>query len=354
MADDSTTILKQIGGFKIILPILVGVGVAGYMLYSEFSTKEFPKLDIGYKAVFWFVLAWLMMVLRDFGYVLRVRLLTENELSWRQSFQIIMVWEFTSAITPSMVGGTSVAVLFFNREGISIGKSSAIVMATSFLDQLYFSLLFPIFVLIVGPSKLFDIGGTAAAGADFLSLSNLFVYFAVVGYSLMLAYTLIVFYGLFINPRGLKILLWWIFKLPLIRKWRRKAAATGNDLVIASKHLKSKGFVFWLKTFGATIFAWSGRYLIVNFLLLAFGSHPDQFLVYTRQFVMWIMMIVSPTPGGSGFAEYVFKEYLSEFIPLGFTGILAFLWRLISYYPYLFIGAIVLPRWLRRGAVKTV
>jgi len=64
-------------------------------------------------------------------------------------------------------------------------------------------------------------------------------------------------------------------------------------------------------------------------------------------------MLISPTPGGSGFAEYVFTRYLGEFIPvdaalLGSVVIaMALLWRMVSYYPYLLIGAIIFPRWIK-------
>lgn len=45
----------------------------------------------------------------------------------------------------------------------------------------------------------------------------------------------------------------------------------------------------------------------------------------------------------------MFKNFLGEFIDnKTLTSSLALLWRLISYYPYLFIGAIVLPRWVNR------
>lgn len=347
MPENSNKLLRSINGGKIVYPILIGLSVAAVMLYQEFKVKELPTVHYTWQLFFWIAIAFSMMALRDFGYMLRVRILTKKKLSWRQSFKIIMMWEFTSAVTPSMIGGTSIAVIFFHREGISIGRSSAIVMATSFLDQLYFSVFFPILFLIVGPETLFTIGTQITDTTNILSFNNLFFYFAVVGYSLMLGYTLLVAYGLFINPRGLKVLLYWIFKLPFFRRWNRKAIAAGSDLVTASYELKKNGFLFWTKAFGATIFAWSGRYLIVNFLLLAFATQGDQFLIYTRQFVMWIMMIVSPTPGGAGFAEYVFSQYLNEFIPNGFTSILAFLWRVISYYPYLFIGAIIVPRWLK-------
>jgi uncharacterized protein (TIRG00374 family) len=60
-------------------------------------------------------------------------------------------------------------------------------------------------------------------------------------------------------------------------------------------------------------------------------------------------MRISPTPGGSGVAEYAFGELMSDFShsALLLAG-LALLWRLISYFPYLFIGALLLPKWLKK------
>ena len=64
-------------------------------------------------------------------------------------------------------------------------------------------------------------------------------------------------------------------------------------------------------------------------------------------------MLVSPTPGGSGFAEFVFTRFLGEFLPVGPGKIgavivmLALLWRLISYYPYLIIGVFIFPKWVK-------
>ena len=69
--------------------------------------------------------------------------LTDKGLTWVQAFRVIMLWEFTSAITPSTVGGTAVAVVFIHKEGMSVGKSTAVVLATSFLDELYFVIMLP-------------------------------------------------------------------------------------------------------------------------------------------------------------------------------------------------------------------
>jgi uncharacterized membrane protein YbhN (UPF0104 family) len=65
------------------------------------------------------------------------------------------------------------------------------------------------------------------------------------------------------------------------------------------------------------------------------------------------MMLVIPTPGGSGGSEWIFTKYLGDLIPMApelkksIAVVLAFIWRLISYYPYLLIGTLIFPRWIR-------
>jgi uncharacterized membrane protein YbhN (UPF0104 family) len=64
---------------------------------------------------------------------------------------------------------------------------------------------------------------------------------------------------------------------------------------------------------------------------------------------MWIILLVSPTPGGSGVAEFIFSDFLGDLIPnIVWAVPLALLWRLLTYYPYLFIGAFLIPRGVKR------
>jgi uncharacterized protein (TIRG00374 family) len=124
-------------------------------------------------------------------------------------------------------------------------------------------------------------------------------------------------------------------------------------LIVASKELKDKNIIFWLKTFGATFLSWTARYWVINFMLLAFFTFDDHILVFARQLIMWIIMLISPTPGGSGFSEFIFSRYIGDFISItGLVGALALLWRMITYYPYLIIGAFVFPSWIRKKMAK--
>ncbi len=347
MQKKSSDPLKGIKKSKIIYPILIGLGVVGFMLYKNFNVKSFEAVKFTWESLFWIFIAILLMMTRDVGYMIRLKILTNNKFSWLKAFHVIMLWEFTSAITPSAIGGTSVAILYVNKEGLSVGKSAAVVMATSFLDELYFIIMFPLLFLVINPHELFSVGG------DF-SITNAFLLFALIGYSVKFIYVIFLSYGLFKNPRGLKWLLLWIFKLPIIRRWRYGAHKAGTDIIKSSKELKKQPFSFWLKAFGATFVSWTARYWVVNALFLAFFPVKNHFLLFARQLVMWIMMLVSPTPGGSGFTEYVFAKYLSDFLPFaGIAVVMALLWRLITYYPYLIIGVFLVPKWIKKHFIKT-
>lgn len=342
--------LNKIKPTRIIYPVLFGLGVVTFMFIRNFNPQILDIIDFNLKTYIWISIALCLMVFRDIGYIIRIKILSDNELSWIKAIRIILLWEFTSAITPSAIGGTSVAILYVNKEDLGIGKSSAIVMATSFLDELYFILTFPILLLILKTNRLFIIDNGTSANIFHI---NEFFLFAILGYGIKLIFTVILSYGLFFNPRGLKWILLWIFKLPVLRRWRQGANEAGSEIIQSSTELRQKPFSFWIKAFGATAFSWTSRYWVVNALFLAFFTVPDHFLIYARQLVTWIMMLVSPTPGGSGFSEYVFIRYFGEFIQTvpelknSFASILAFLWRLISYYPYLLIGVFLFPKWIK-------
>ena len=329
---------------KIAIPIIIGLLVAFYMLWSNTDWEEFQKVHWGLKTFGLMLVALLMMVIRDLAYMFRIRVLTDKQISWRNSFDVIMLWEFASAITPSVVGGTGAALYILNKEGLSAGKSTAIVMITALFDELFYILTVPLIIFFIGTQSLFPIALEKEVFGITFSARGIFV----IGYSFTVLLTLIIIFGVFISPQTIKKVLIKLFSLKWLRKWQGSIEKVGDDLIQTSKELKGKSTWFWLKTFGATMLSWTARFWVVNFLILAFTSVDDHLLIYGRQLVMWVIMLISPTPGGSGIAEFAFEGFLADFIPIGLAGLLAVLWRLFSYYPYLFIGVIVLPKWLKK------
>jgi uncharacterized protein (TIRG00374 family) len=165
---------------------------------------------------------------------------------------------------------------------------------------------------------------------------------------LLVAYTLLVIYGLFINPKGLKWLMLKFMSLKFLRKWKYKAAETGDQLIAASAELKQKSAAYWSKAFLMTSFTWSGRFLVANCLILIVVSFNEHFILYARQIALMVMLMMSPTPGGSGVAELSFPSLISDLVPYGLKATITALWRTLTYYPYLFLGLVILPRWVSR------
>lgn len=326
---------------RIIIPIVIGLGFVCYMFFSEFSREVFDNFDFTFKAAIYIALAFVFMAGRDLGYVMRLMLFARGDLGWMQALKIIMLWEFTSAVTPSTVGGTSVAVVFVHKEGLSVGKSATMVMLTAFFDELFFAIIFPLVILLVGGDLLFGFSGSGA-------LMPLII----AGYCVKVLLVLGLSYGLFVNPRGFGRFVVAVFSLPLLRRWRDGAVKASADIELSSQEIKHYRPGFWIKAFGATSLSWISRFMVANALFMAFFSISDQLLVFARQLAMWVPMIISPTPGGSGFAEYIFQNFLSDVIPVdvatqsGTAAMIALLWRGVTYYPYLIIGAVLLPRWI--------
>ncbi len=348
--DSHYNLAKKLKPGKIILPVIIGLAVVFWFIIREIDAEVLSKLQFTWKSVFWLFIAWCCMIGRDLGYIIRIRILSENDLTWLQALKVIMLWEFTSSISPSTVGGTAVAVVFVHKENISVGRSTSIVLATSFLDELYFVIMFPVILLIIGGDILFT---TALQGTGIALLNNLIIV-AIIGYGIILAWVLLVGYGLFIDPDKIRKTIIYIFRLPLLRRWEKSAVKAGDDIVTSSHELRKKPVSFWIKALVATFLSWTSRYWVVNAIILAFFSVTDHFLIFARQLVTWIMMIVSPTPGGAGFAEIILGRYISDAIPanpelIGSIGLaIAIIWRIISYYPYLIIGASIVPGWLQR------
>lgn len=392
MNDTVKKITKTFHVKKILIPIILGLLAASYLLYKNLTEEKYlpvsknqkgdyvwydlnknGKIDIKkgemknvgrgkgnyYKLTYkdtlkdinwtkysyvWLALAIIMMAVRDIAYMYRIRVLTDNKLSWKKSFDVIMLWEFASAITPSVVGGAGIAVFIIHKEKIKLGRSTAVVMLSALLDEFFYIIMVPLLILITGTKNLFPLSLEKQIFGIELNTKGIFV----IGYLFIFILTLIISYGIFIRPRGFKYIILKIFKLPLLKKWLNFANETGDDIITTSKEIKNKEIVFWLKAIISTFLSWTARFWVVNFIIMAFTPVNNHFLIYARQLIMWVIMLISPTPGGSGIAEFAFSGFLQDFIPFGFAGACALIWRLISYYLYLFIGIIVLPNWISR------
>jgi hypothetical protein len=103
---------KKLGLRRILLPVVIGLAIVVWLILKDINVNVLKEIVFTWKSVFWLLIAVFLVIARTLGYMVRIRILTRNSLNWRQSFRVIMLWEFTSAITPSTVGGTGFAIIF--------------------------------------------------------------------------------------------------------------------------------------------------------------------------------------------------------------------------------------------------
>lgn len=334
---------------RILLVLLFCFGLSAFLFYNEFSKSKMDWSLISFtpNSIIFLLLALLMMVFRDFAYMVRIRILSDKFLSWKKSFNVILLWEFASAVTPGVVGGSAVAMFIMQRENMPLGKSTALVIITAILDNFFYLILLPILFLFISIDTLFP------ADLESIQSGGMLIFWA--GYGILASANLILITSIFVYPKLFRKIALLIYRLPFLKHRKSKAEKFSADIELASKELKGKPNLFWLKLFAVTCWSWTSRFLVINFVLLAFLEIGllDNLIILARQLVMWLVMIVTPTPGGSGMAEYLFGEMLSDYIKNGTLALsLAFLWRLISYYPYLIIGMIILPRWIGKKKIR--
>jgi len=336
-------VFRTLNTRRIWLPIVIGIGIIIYLFVRD-GSFSLPNLRLISQANWrYMLLALLAVFVRDLGYICRLKVLTNNNLSWQSSFYIIVLWEFSSAVTPSVVGGGVVAIFLLLKEGISLGRSLAYVIITSVLDNLFFisatSLGFwgvyePIFASV-----------SALGGSMGSSLQSLFW----LSHILVLTYTLTMLGALFLRPKLFQWILLKITSIGFLKRWQQAARRHGDELVLASKALQGAHYAYWLQVGGITLVTWVVRYLVVNIIMAAYVdlSVGDHLLVLGKQIIMWVVMLFSPTPGSSGTAEFFYKQFYEGLLG-DYTLITNVLWRLLTYYLYLILGAIYLPRWIKR------
>ncbi|WP_321479560.1 lysylphosphatidylglycerol synthase transmembrane domain-containing protein [uncultured Bacteroides sp.] len=334
-----TNEIKTFKRFYIFLPVIIGLSVVTWLFYEEFDSALFKDIHLSSRLLGGLLLAFFFMFGRDAGLIWRFRLISDHSLSWRQAFNVNMLCEFTSAVTPSSVGGSSLIVLFLNKEGINAGRSSALMISCLFLDELFLVLACPVALLLFSFSDLFG-------DVTILSSGIRFFFFSI--YAAISLWTFLLFFALFKRPEYVKRILLAIFRLPFIRRWRRSVETLTENLVQSSGEMSRKPMTFWLRAFGITCLSWTSRYLVVNALFFAFATEGSQLLAFARQLVLWVLMTISPTPGGSGVSEYIFQIYYADFFAVsGMALVVTFVWRIITYYMYLFIGALIIPTWVK-------
>lgn len=317
---------------------VLGMAVVIYYTYTpgifeHLAFKRLPGL----------LIALVVSFLRIWFSAAKIRYLAEKKISWVASFRIVFVWDFTSAITPSSIGGAPMATYAMSKEDLNLGQSTAIVLYAMLLDLFWYTLIIPLlfiagFYINIIPANI----GWVGEGVMFL------IYFALLTYASFFAYAVL---G---NPKILKKALKVIFRLPFIRKFEDRVMQEADSLEKKSLELKNKPISFLIKGYFLSSMSWIARICLPTIVVLSFVP-ADVVLSFLRSAAMNLAGLFMPTPGGSGGMEGLFALFQGPLMyNKGFIGISVFLWRVISYYISIGLGMMATTWYFKRSVVNNL
>lgn len=328
----------------VIWPILFGLVGVGFMLWREMR-NGIPDGPLALNEHWWFfaLLVVLFTLMKDFSGMYRLRVMSGAPLTFRQLFRIRMLYEFTSAVTPSAAGGSSLEVIFIHREGIKISRATSMTILALFMDELLMIVFFPALLAVIPYGDLFTSEGYFQYG---------YLWAFIIGYSMKFVWVTLLFIGLFFKPSVFVSIIGFVFRLKWLKRFRLRGLRTAIEMRQCAQEIRHESFGYWLRLALSTIGIWGFRFLIANAAIMIFNplSFDANLMCFARQYILGIVCMIVPTPGGSGFAEVMFDDFLVGYISQKMsTVVIASIWRLFTYYYYLIAGVIILPQWLGRS-----
>lgn len=145
----------------------IGLVVIAGMMIREFDLDALSKIHLSPQFFLGVGIAVLLFAIQNLMYTLRFRYLSQRKLSLSQSFRINVLCEFTSAVTPSAVGGSGLAFVYLNREGMTMGRSIFTMFAALLADEAFLAISCCVLYLCVPSDLLFctasDTGATVSS-----------------------------------------------------------------------------------------------------------------------------------------------------------------------------------------------
>ncbi len=340
---DQDKALKTLNPRSVWLPVIFSLGIVTWVVLTDEnitweSVQAMQEIAPGALLV-----TLLLLFCKDFFNMLRLRLLSGGEFSLGAAVYVVLLWEFAIAVTPPVIGATAVLIFIMFKEGLSLGKALAYTLLAAMMDNFFFLTASPLAIW-------FSDGAVLPSNTEVASsLGNSLSYFFWLSYGLIAWYTFQMSAAVLFFPKTIRRILTWLMSLKWLRKWQGAVVKQSKELELASKVLKGKKLSYWLSLIGCTYLVWAMKYAIVNALMAGFVPMglAEHALALGRHVIMWVVMLVSPSPGNAGSAEIIFPAFYQDFLG-EYTFITSLIWRMVTFYPYLLIGAVLLPRWTKR------
>lgn len=260
-----------------------------------------------------------------------------NNLKFKNIFKQIVIVQFFNGITPFSTGGQPMQVYMLNKSGLSIANSTITILQNSILFQV--ALVF-CGILAVLFNRIYSIFGSNELLAKLTILGFIFNVIAGIGlllftFSTSLAKKITFFFiDILIKIRIIKN------KNKHIEKWNKEFEEFENSGKKLRKNTKLS-----ITVIAVNFLAFILLSLIPYFIIKSTDPYSSITLVHSIVGTIYVYLISAfvPIPGGSGGIEFSFTRFFSPIvIHNSVISASLILWRFLTYYVPMIVGAIVL------------
>ncbi|MGA1795988.1 MAG: lysylphosphatidylglycerol synthase transmembrane domain-containing protein [bacterium] len=327
--------------FFLFASLLISVSIIGAVLFFTVGQKTWEALkEIQFRYIF---LSFILGLLANCFDTMRIQTLSQAfgfHLPFWGGLKAILAYNFMANITPSAMGGEPVLIyLLIEKTGMDTHKATAVAIVRGIFLILIIAIAGPVVLLF---------------HREYLKTSlmkSLFDYMAI----LFLVIVGVIIYG-FLNLDKLHAMLekviGFLFRYRIFQRhpspavWIRHIYWWMEEFISSFKYLFQQKKASIVCTGGFTVLSMLANYSVA-YVLLKGLSYDIHFLkVLAIQIVLYFLLYLTPTPGGSGFAEGGFYVLFYPFVPNHLLGILLILWRFFIAYLWVLAGWVVIMRGL--------
>lgn len=252
-----------------------------------------------------------------------------------KTFKLQLMTFFFNAVTPFSTGGQPFQIYTLNKDKINLTASSNIVVQESIIHQLAFSIVVFITFILNICLNIYDLDFT-------LTL------FLILGYlvnAIIIVLLFLLAYGKKIDKKFINVIVKVLYKLKIIKdkekhieKWEQRI----NDFTKASNSLLKDKKRF-IKLTIINCIAIICLYLVPLSVLFSLGDYRSFNIITSIVLVSFVSMISCyvPLPGGTLGQEYLFSLFFGIYVSNPMLSSLMILWRTITYYLPMIIGATI-------------
>lgn len=259
-----------------------------------------------------------------------------KDFKYKDAFHLVLRTQFFNAVTPFATGGQPYQIYYLKKSKLEYTTATGVVLANFIVYQIALILL-GLVALIV--SNIFNIFSNAQILSKFIAL----------GFLMNTLVIILMFVLSFAKKLDKKVMNFGInvlYRLKLVKdkqkrldKWDKNINDFHEGALILVKDKKN-----FIKNIIYNFIALSSLYLIPLFVLYAtgdFNSFSAWEAIVSSAYVMLIGSFV-PIPGGTGGLEYGFTQFYGNFISGAKLSAIMLIWRFITYYFGMIVGAISL------------